>query len=90
MGSQMEPAASVLDSNLRGLPDNVVQEMLQALGIAMFCVNWAPQERPSMKEVVALLMEVKTPHPQEDHHHHHHGKKTSSQPLINQRQGSTA
>uniref|UniRef100_A0A803MT87 Protein kinase domain-containing protein n=1 Tax=Chenopodium quinoa TaxID=63459 RepID=A0A803MT87_CHEQI len=56
MGS-FEPAVSVLDAKLQGLPDQMVQEMLQTLGIAMFCVNSAPSERPTMKEVVALLME---------------------------------
>ncbi|KAK9130069.1 hypothetical protein Sjap_010556 [Stephania japonica] len=74
MGS-FEPAISVLDSKLRGLPDQMVQEMLQTLGIAMFCVNSSPSERPTMKEVVALLMEVKSP-PEE------WGK--TSQPLIKQ------
>lgn len=73
MGS-FEPAVSVLDAKLQGLPDQLVQEMLQTLGIAMFCVNSAPSERPTMKELVALLMEVKTT-PEEL------GK--TSQPLIN-------
>ncbi|KAL4281764.1 hypothetical protein GQ457_03G029390 [Hibiscus cannabinus] len=59
MGS-FKPAASILDAKLQGLPDQLVQEMLQTLGIAMFCVNSSPAERPTMKEVVALLMEVKT------------------------------
>ncbi|KAL0322847.1 UNVERIFIED_CONTAM: putative LRR receptor-like serine/threonine-protein kinase [Sesamum angustifolium] len=74
MGS-FEPAVSVLDPKLQGLPDQLVQEMLQTLGIAMFCVNSSPAERPTMKEVVALLMEVKSP-PEES------GK--TSQPLIKQ------
>ncbi|KAF5749242.1 hypothetical protein HS088_TW04G01207 [Tripterygium wilfordii] len=70
-----EPAVSILDGKLQGLPDQMVQEMLQTLGIAMFCVNSSPAERPSMKEVVALLMEVKST-PEE------WGK--TSQPLIKQ------
>ena len=73
MGS-FEPAVNVLDSKLRGHPDQMVQEMLQTLGIAMFCVNSSPSERPTMKEVVALLMEVKS-QPEE-------WGKTSQQPLI--------
>ncbi|KAL4358459.1 hypothetical protein AHAS_Ahas09G0288800 [Arachis hypogaea] len=72
MGS-FEPAVSILDTKLQGLPDQMVQEMLQTLGIAMFCVNSSPSERPTMKEVVALLMEVKS-QPEEM------GK--TSQPLI--------
>ncbi|KAL5975501.1 hypothetical protein ACLOJK_019823 [Asimina triloba] len=59
MGS-FEPAINVLDTKLQGMPDQMVQEMLQTLGIAMFCVNSSPTERPTMKEVVALLMEVKS------------------------------
>ncbi|XP_042494020.1 LRR receptor-like serine/threonine-protein kinase RGI5 [Macadamia integrifolia] len=74
MGS-FEPAITILDSKLQGLTDQTVQEMLQTLGIAMFCVNSSPSERPTMKEVVALLMEVKSP-PEE------WGK--TSQPLIKQ------
>lgn len=74
MGS-FEPAVSILDTKLQGLPDQMVQEMLQTLGIAMFCVNSSPAERPTMKEVVALLMEVKST-PEE------WGK--TSQPLIKQ------
>jgi hypothetical protein len=73
MGSY-EPAANILDPKLRGIPDQLEQEMLQTLGIAVFCVNAAPAERPTMKEVVALLMEVKSP-PEE-------WAKTSQQPLI--------
>lgn len=74
MGS-FEPAATILDSKLQGLPDQMGQEMLQTLGIAMFCVNSSPAERPTMKEVVALLIEVKST-PEE------WGK--TSQPLIKQ------
>lgn len=79
MGS-FEPAISILDAKLQGLPDQIVQEMLQTLGIAMFCVNSSPVERPTMKEVVALLMEVKSP-PEE------WGK--TSQPLIKQSSNQT-
>jgi serine/threonine protein kinase len=73
MGS-LEPAVTLLDPRLHGMPDQIIQEMLQTLGIAMFCVNPSPGERPTMKEVVALLKEVKSPTPEE------WGKV--SQPLI--------
>ncbi|KAJ0817059.1 putative protein kinase RLK-Pelle-LRR-XI-1 family [Helianthus annuus] len=59
MGS-FEPAVTILDAKLQRMPDQMVQEMLQALGIAMFCVNSSPADRPTMKEMVALLMEVKS------------------------------
>ncbi|GKU93404.1 hypothetical protein SLEP1_g6998 [Rubroshorea leprosula] len=58
-----EPKVSILDTELQGLPDQMVQEMLQTLRIAMLCVNSSPTERPTMKEVVALLMEVKSGEP---------------------------
>ncbi|CAM8999539.1 unnamed protein product [Rhodiola kirilowii] len=79
MGSY-ELALTVLDPKLQGLPDQMVQEMLQTLGIAMFCVNSSPAERPTMKEVVALLMEVKSIHEE-------WGK--TSQPLIKQSSNPT-
>lgn len=56
-----EPILNILDSRLRGMPDPMIQEMSQALGIALLCVNSTPGERPTMKEVVALLKEVKHP-----------------------------
>ncbi|KAG6546066.1 hypothetical protein Mapa_012472 [Marchantia paleacea] len=64
----------VIDSRLRCMPDAFIQEMSQALGVALLCVNSVPAERPTMKEVVALLLEVK--HDPEDY------TKTSSQSLI--------
>lgn len=56
MGS-FEPAMIELDSKVQGLLDQMVQEMLQTLGVALFCVNSTPGERPTIKKVVALLME---------------------------------
>lgn len=72
--ASFEPAINILDPKLQGMPNQMVQEMLQTLGIAMFCVNSSPLERPTMKEVVAFLMEVKSP-PEE-------WGKTAQQPLI--------
>ncbi|KAF5758399.1 putative non-specific serine/threonine protein kinase [Helianthus annuus] len=54
-----EPAVTILDAKFQGIPDQMVQEMLLTLGIAMLCVNSSPPQRPRKKEVVALLMEVK-------------------------------
>ncbi|CAL0320510.1 unnamed protein product [Lupinus luteus] len=70
-----EPAVSILDTKLQCVPDQMVQEMLQTLGIAIFCVNSSPAERPTMKEVIALLMELKS-QPEE--------LNKTSQPLIKQ------
>lgn len=76
-----DPATDVLDSKLRSMPDQTVQEMLQTLGIAMFCVNSSPSDRPTMKEVVALLMEVKCLPTEES-------GKSSQHPLIEATNGS--
>ncbi|WJX82784.1 hypothetical protein P8452_65505 [Trifolium repens] len=51
--ASFEPA--VLDTKLQSLPDQMVQEMLQTLGIAMFWVNSSLVERPTMKEVVNYI-----------------------------------
>ncbi|CAL9130497.1 unnamed protein product, partial [Musa acuminata var. zebrina] len=52
-------SAEVLDTGLRGRPDSEVQEMLQVLGVALLCVNAAPDERPTMKDVAAMLKEIR-------------------------------
>ena len=45
----------VIDARLQGRPDTQVQEMLQALGIALLCASPRPEDRPMMKDVAALL-----------------------------------
>lgn len=52
-------SVEVLDPRLQGRPDQQIQEMLQALGVALLCVNPNPEERPTMKDVAALLKEIK-------------------------------
>lgn len=52
-------AVEALDPRLHGRPDSQIQEMLQALGTALLCVNSNPEERPTMKDVAALLKEIK-------------------------------
>ncbi|XP_058114808.1 LRR receptor-like serine/threonine-protein kinase RGI3 [Magnolia sinica] len=49
----------VLDSRLRGRPDSIIQEMLQALALAVLCISNRPNDRPTMKDVVALLKEIR-------------------------------
>ncbi|KAK1311117.1 putative LRR receptor-like serine/threonine-protein kinase [Acorus calamus] len=49
----------LLDARLRGRPESLVHEMVQALSIAVLCVNARPDQRPTMKDVVALLKEVR-------------------------------
>ncbi|XP_008812406.3 receptor-like protein kinase 2 [Phoenix dactylifera] len=49
----------VLDPSLRGRPATEVEEMLQALGVALLCVNPTPDERPTMRDVAAMLKEIR-------------------------------
>lgn len=58
-GNTHQATWEVIDSRMRGMPDAFIQEMTQALGVALLCVHSVPAERPTMKEVVALLHEVK-------------------------------
>ena len=48
----------VLDSKLQGHPDTQIQEMLQALGISLLCTSNRADDRPTMKDVAALLREI--------------------------------
>lgn len=56
---QKKGGADVLDPSLRGRPEAEVEEMLQALGVALLCVNPSPDERPTMKDVAAMLKEIR-------------------------------
>lgn len=49
----------ILDPWLRGMADPYVEEMLQALGIALDCVHPVPEERPTMRHVASLLVGIR-------------------------------
>lgn len=49
----------VLDPSLLSRPESEIEEMMQALGIALLCVNSSPDERPTMRDVAAMLKEIK-------------------------------
>ncbi|KHN29965.1 Receptor-like protein kinase 2 [Glycine soja] len=56
----------VLDpSLLLSRPESEIEEMMQALGIALLCVNSSPDERPTMRDIAAMLKEIK--HEREDY-----------------------
>mgnify|MGYP002776888690 FL=1 len=61
MKRSSKPIVEIVDPRLRGMPDPFIQEMEQAMGVALLCVNRIPVDRPTMKDVVALLLEVKHP-----------------------------
>lgn len=56
---QRRGGAEVLDPSLQARPEPEVQEMLQTLGVAMLCVNPSPGDRPTMKDVEAMLREIR-------------------------------
>ncbi|CAO2191905.1 unnamed protein product [Urochloa humidicola] len=55
------PTAELLDPRLRGKPEPQVQEMLQVFSVAMLCIAHRADDRPAMKDVVALLKEIRRP-----------------------------
>lgn len=56
--SKRDPV-EILDPKLQGHPDTQIQEMLQALGIALLCTSNRADDRPTMKDVAALLREIR-------------------------------
>lgn len=49
----------MLDPGLRLRPDAEIEEMMQTLGVAMLCVQPTPDDRPTMKDVAAMLKEIR-------------------------------
>ncbi|XP_068643906.1 leucine-rich repeat receptor-like serine/threonine-protein kinase RGI4 [Aristolochia californica] len=56
--SKKDPV-EIIDPKLQGRPDSQIQEMLQALGISLLCASNRADDRPSMKDVAALLREIR-------------------------------
>ncbi|KAL6564566.1 hypothetical protein OROMI_016016 [Orobanche minor] len=52
-------APEVLDPSLRHRPEPEIQEMMQTLGVAMLCANPSPDDRPNMKDIAAMLKEIR-------------------------------
>ncbi|KAJ0105565.1 hypothetical protein Patl1_18088 [Pistacia atlantica] len=52
--SKKDPV-EILDPKLQGYPDTQVQEMLQALGIALLCTSNRGEDRPTMKDVAGII-----------------------------------
>ncbi|XP_057964772.1 LRR receptor-like serine/threonine-protein kinase RGI2 [Malania oleifera] len=55
---QRRGGIEVLDPSLRARPESEIEEMMQTLGVALLCVNPSPEERPTMKDVAAMLKEI--------------------------------
>lgn len=56
---QRRGGMEVLDQSLQGRPEVEIEEMLQTLGVALLCVNPTPDDRPTMKDVAAMLKEIR-------------------------------
>ncbi|RLN04510.1 putative LRR receptor-like serine/threonine-protein kinase [Panicum miliaceum] len=74
--------AELLDPRLRGKPEAQVQEMLQVFSVAMLCIAHRADDRPAMKDVVALLKEVGRPA--------EGGEEGKEQPACNSAAATTA
>lgn len=61
---------SIVDQQLLLHSSTQSEEMLQVLGIALLCVNPSPDERPTMRDVIAMLEGIK--------HEHNESEKTNS------------
>lgn len=49
----------VVAPSLCSRPETEIEEMLQTLGVALLCVNPSPDDRPTMKDVAAMLKEIR-------------------------------
>ncbi|CAM6112070.1 unnamed protein product [Calypogeia fissa] len=49
---------TILDPRLNGLPESLLRQVEEVLGIALLCVTSSPNERPTMREVIAMLLEI--------------------------------
>uniref|UniRef100_F6HZX4 Protein kinase domain-containing protein n=1 Tax=Vitis vinifera TaxID=29760 RepID=F6HZX4_VITVI len=56
---QRKGQIEVLDPSLHSRPESELEEMMQTLGVALLCVNPTPDDRPSMKDVAAMLKEIR-------------------------------
>ena len=62
---------TILDQQLLLRSGTQLQEMLQVLGVALLCVNPSPEERPTMKDVTAMLKEIRHENEELDKSHCH-------------------
>lgn len=58
LASKKNPV-DILDPKLRGRADPTMHEMLQTLAVSFLCISIRPDERPTMKDVAAMLKEIR-------------------------------
>jgi len=59
LASKGDPS-EILDPTLRGRTDSTVHEMLQTLAVSFLCVSTRAEDRPTMKDTVAMLKEIRS------------------------------
>ncbi|CAH2069795.1 unnamed protein product [Thlaspi arvense] len=57
--SEKKAPGEILDPRLRGRADPIMHEMLQTLAVAFLCVSNKATDRPMMKDIVAMLKEIR-------------------------------
>ncbi|KAL8524585.1 hypothetical protein ACS0TY_014258 [Phlomoides rotata] len=57
--TKLRDFTSIVDQQLLLQSSTQTEEMLQVLGIALLCVNSCPDDRPKMRDVIAMLEGVK-------------------------------
>ena len=58
LSKKLDPV-DILDPKLRGMADPHMHEMLQTLAVSFLCVSTRAEDRPMMKDVVAMLKEIR-------------------------------
>lgn len=58
LSSRRDPV-DILDTKLQGRADPTMHEMLQTLAVSFLCISTKPDDRPMMKDVVAMLKEIR-------------------------------
>ncbi|KAI9115052.1 hypothetical protein K1719_014065 [Acacia pycnantha] len=51
--------SEILDPALQGAAESEIKEMKEAIGIALLCLNYAPNQRPTMRDVASMIKEIK-------------------------------
>lgn len=62
LASRRDPSG-ILDPKLRGMADHTMHEILQTLAVSFLCLSTRASDRPMMKDVVAMLKEIRQDEP---------------------------
>ncbi|KAF2325772.1 hypothetical protein GH714_040073 [Hevea brasiliensis] len=58
LASKKDPV-DILDAKLRGRADPTMHEMLQTFAVSFLCISSRADDRPTMKDIVAMLKEIR-------------------------------